>query len=75
MGHALALGSLPRFVLAANLNKILDALIESSQVSQLTAKWAESRRDSLKALMLMSVTLTDDIGKGLILLFWSFLMF
>ncbi|XP_044262327.1 tubulin-specific chaperone D [Tribolium madens] len=62
MGHALALGALPKFVLGANLGIIIDALIGTSQVNHLTAKWAESRRDSIKALTLLIETMSDDLG-------------
>lgn len=65
MGHTLALGSLPKFVLAANSSTIIDALIKSLEVSLTTQKWAEARRDALKALTNLSVTLGDEIGSDI----------
>lgn len=62
MGHALALGSLPKFVLVANLSIIINALIKSLETTLTTQKWAEARRDALKALTNLTVTLEDEIG-------------
>ncbi|XP_064213928.1 tubulin-specific chaperone D isoform X2 [Tribolium castaneum] len=64
MGHALALGALPKFVLEPQLGAIIDSLIATSQASPLTVKWAESRRDSIKALTSLSVTMAEDLAKS-----------
>lgn len=64
MGHALALGSLPKHILQPNFDFIVQALVGSTATSVATAKWAESRRDGIKALTLVVSTMADEIGKG-----------
>ncbi|KAJ8938560.1 hypothetical protein NQ314_011450 [Rhamnusium bicolor] len=63
MGHALALGALPKFILQPNLDYIIISLIESTLITPVTLKWAESRRDSVKALTSISATMAGEIGK------------
>ncbi|KAK9871289.1 hypothetical protein WA026_011559 [Henosepilachna vigintioctopunctata] len=65
MGHALALGSLPKFMLKDNLESIVEALIEATVITPSTLKWAEARRDCVKALSSIATTLGDDIEKEL----------
>ncbi|RZC41515.1 tubulin-specific chaperone D, partial [Asbolus verrucosus] len=65
MGHALALGALPKFILEPSLETIIDSLIQSTQITPVTLKWAESRRDAIKALTSLSVTTADEIGRTL----------
>ncbi|XP_060524658.1 tubulin-specific chaperone D [Cylas formicarius] len=62
MGHALALGSLPRFILLQNFEAVIDALTESSKITPATLKWAESRRDAVKALTMISSTMIGELG-------------
>lgn len=64
MGHALALGALPKFMLQPNLEFIIVSLFESTLITPVSQKWAESRRDSVKALTSISTTMAADIGKG-----------
>lgn len=64
MGHCLALGNLPKFTLQPNLDFVIKALIESTEITANTLKWAESRRDAVKALTSVAVTMADNIGKG-----------
>lgn len=59
MGHALALGALPAFMLQDDLNDILEALISVTYITPETFKWAESRRDAAKALTAILVSLND----------------
>lgn len=49
-GHSLALGALPKFMLAGKLRPVLGGLIQATQISEKEDKWAEARRDALKAL-------------------------
>lgn len=64
MGHALALGSMPSFMLKNHLNEIISYLIKSTVITIETLKWAEGRRDSIKALTAICVTLESDIQTG-----------
>ncbi|KAK5650202.1 hypothetical protein RI129_001231 [Pyrocoelia pectoralis] len=61
MGHALALGSLPSFILLPNLRKVIDALIVATHITSDTLKWAESRRDAIKALTSICLTMENYI--------------
>lgn len=67
MGHCLALGVLPKFALHPNLNFVITSLIEASKITQHTSKWAESRRDAVKALTSVADTMADNIGHGTVL--------
>ncbi|GLG98265.1 Tubulin-specific chaperone D [Gryllus bimaculatus] len=60
MGFALAIGSLPDFILKGQLHIVLPALITCTQVTETTVKWAESRRDALKALVSVCTTVGVD---------------
>lgn len=64
MGHALALGSLPKFMLQGHLEKVVSSLVKSTIITHETLKWAESRRDATKALCSVCVTMAEEIGKG-----------
>lgn len=64
MGHALALGALPAFMLKDNLDGILDALVSVTYITPETLKWAESRRDAAKAITSVCVNLNGDIKTG-----------
>lgn len=65
MGHALALGALPKFVLTtSNLNFILNKLMESTLMTPVSLKWAESRRDAIRALTSICITMSEEIGNG-----------
>ncbi|CAH1175633.1 unnamed protein product [Phaedon cochleariae] len=63
MGFGLALGCLPKFVLLGNFDEVVSALMEASKITPNTAKWAESRRDSVKALSSVSRTMAENLGK------------
>lgn len=64
MGHALAIGALPKFLLKNHLNTVTTSLINSTSVTIGTLKWSESRRDAIKALTSICVTLDNDICTG-----------
>lgn len=49
-GHSLALGAMPQFFLTGKLRSVLVGLIQATQITQKDEKWAEARRDALKAL-------------------------
>uniref|UniRef100_A0A1B6E9Z8 Tubulin-specific chaperone D n=1 Tax=Clastoptera arizonana TaxID=38151 RepID=A0A1B6E9Z8_9HEMI len=50
MGYALALGSLPAFMFEKDLNVVISNLITCATITENTSKWAEGRREALKAL-------------------------
>ena len=50
MGHALALGGMPRFMLAGKLNVVLEGLIAASTIGEKDSKMADARRDAIKAI-------------------------
>ncbi|BES95374.1 beta-tubulin cofactor D [Nesidiocoris tenuis] len=50
VGHALALGSLPLFMMTGFVDVIVSSLIECSKLTPETSKWVESRRYAIKAL-------------------------
>uniref|UniRef100_A0A8C9YCU9 Tubulin-specific chaperone D n=1 Tax=Sander lucioperca TaxID=283035 RepID=A0A8C9YCU9_SANLU len=49
-GSALALGSLPRFMIHSKLNQILEGLQQMCTVSQKDGSFTEARRDAVKAI-------------------------
>ncbi|XP_052769851.1 tubulin-specific chaperone D-like isoform X2 [Mya arenaria] len=49
-GHSLALGALPEFMLRGKLRPVLAGLIQATQITDKDQKWAEGRRDALKAI-------------------------
>ncbi|XP_041362453.1 tubulin-specific chaperone D-like [Gigantopelta aegis] len=49
-GYSLALGSLPKFMLHGQLEKVLTGLIQAATISESYVSWAETRRDALKAI-------------------------
>ncbi|KAK9710946.1 Tubulin folding cofactor D C terminal [Popillia japonica] len=61
MGYALAIGCLPSFMIRPHLSMIIKALIESTVITTVTTKWAESRRDSIKALTSICTTLENEL--------------
>ncbi|KAF7283125.1 hypothetical protein GWI33_001275 [Rhynchophorus ferrugineus] len=63
MGHALALGSLPKYILEPYFDLILESLTKASKVTPNTLKWAEGRRDAIKALTSVVSTMISEIGK------------
>ncbi|XP_056642378.1 tubulin-specific chaperone D [Diorhabda sublineata] len=62
MGHCLALGVLPKPILKRNFDSIVDVLIECAAITPNTSKWAECRRDAVKALTSVVATMSDSIG-------------
>ncbi|VEN50767.1 unnamed protein product [Callosobruchus maculatus] len=62
MGHCLALGALPKFILVSNFDFIVTSLIEATAIVPATVKWAESRRDAVKALTSIANTMSEHLG-------------
>lgn len=58
LGYAMAIGNLPKFMIKGKVDELVSALLESLKITEPTLKWAESRRDSIKAL----VSLISTIG-------------
>ncbi|XP_069124940.1 tubulin-specific chaperone D-like [Argopecten irradians] len=50
MGYSLAIGAIPKFFLKNKLRGILSGLMGASKVTEKEKKWAESRRDAVKAI-------------------------
>lgn len=65
MGHLLALGSLPEFMLRGRTDLVIDSVIKTMEITEMSLKWAESRRDALKALTMICNTIgtKENIGK------------
>lgn len=49
-GYALALGSLPEFLLSGNLMFVLHALVKAATIQPKQEALVESRRDAVKAV-------------------------
>jgi len=49
-GFALALGAMPRFMLASRLGLVISGLVSATSVAKKQQAFAESRRDAVKAL-------------------------
>ncbi|EFX63654.1 hypothetical protein DAPPUDRAFT_119008 [Daphnia pulex] len=56
VGNALALGSMPRFLLTVSLPKVIQQLCTCALITDKTLQWAESRKNALKALSLVCTT-------------------
>ncbi|KAG5900138.1 hypothetical protein JTB14_012811 [Gonioctena quinquepunctata] len=63
MGHSLALGALPKFMLKLHFDLVVSSLIEASAITPNTLKWAESRRDAIKALTSIAEYAEGEITK------------
>lgn len=50
MGFSRAIGALPAFFIRGKLRSILHGLISATEITEKEATWAESRRDALKAI-------------------------
>lgn len=50
MGYCQALGALPKFMICGKFQVILEALITASQITKKEEKWAQARRDAIKAI-------------------------
>ncbi|XP_075230882.1 tubulin folding cofactor D [Lycorma delicatula] len=50
MGFAMALGSLPNFMIKGCVKKIITSLIKCTKITDISSKWAESRRDAVRAI-------------------------
>jgi tubulin-specific chaperone D len=56
MGNSLALGSMPKFMLAGNLSRVINNLCQVAEITESTLQWAESRKNALSALAQITVT-------------------
>ncbi|BFZ03564.1 hypothetical protein BsWGS_06603 [Bradybaena similaris] len=59
-GHCLALGAFPKAMLEGNLSKVMSGLITVSTITERDEKMAEARRDALKALSSVCMTVNVD---------------
>lgn len=50
VGNALALGSMPRFLLIVSLDEVIQQLCTCALITDKTLQWAESRKNALTAL-------------------------
>lgn len=60
VGNALALGSMPRFLLTVSLSQVIKQLCVCARITDKTLQWAESRKNALAALSLVSATVGID---------------
>ncbi|EFX60630.1 hypothetical protein DAPPUDRAFT_342304 [Daphnia pulex] len=56
VGNALALGSMPRFLLTVSWPKVIQQLCTCALITDKTLQWAESRKNALTALSLVCTT-------------------
>jgi hypothetical protein len=56
VGNALALGSMPRFLLTVSLSEVIQQLCTCALITDKTLQWAESRKNALTALSLVCTT-------------------
>ncbi|KAK3089885.1 hypothetical protein FSP39_007355 [Pinctada imbricata] len=68
MGFSLAIGALPKFMICGKLEQILKDLIIASSVTPNHEKWAEGRKEALKALtrVCMAVGVQSSGSKSVI---------
>lgn len=64
IGHSLAVGVLPKFVIVNEMDEIVNVLTLSCGITVQTAKWAEGRKSCIKALTSVSITMADEMGKA-----------
>ena len=65
-GFSLALGSLDTALLQGRHDEVIENLIQCTRFSEGTEKWAESRRDAVKALTNVGTKLSDQLSTELI---------
>lgn len=70
MGHCSALGVLPNFMLKVHIDSVINALLNSIEITAPTLKWSESRRDAIKALTNICCTLKNEVGTGEYFCYW-----
>lgn len=56
VGNALALGSMPRFLLTVSLADVVKQLCSCALITEKTLQWAEARKNALAALALVCTT-------------------
>lgn len=56
IGNALALGSMPRFLLTVSLAEVIQQLCTCATITEKTLQWAEARKNGLAALALVCST-------------------
>ncbi|GFR62125.1 tubulin-specific chaperone D, partial [Elysia marginata] len=59
-GHSLALGAIPKVMVKGQLKRIMTGLIEATQVTPKDEKMAEARRDAVKAVANLCLTVGVD---------------
>lgn len=57
IGFAQAIGYFPLFIICERVKNVIQALIKCTEISELTLKWAESRKEAIHALIMMCQTL------------------
>jgi len=65
-GFSSALGVLPGSILRGKEEEVIHALIKCSKITEGTEKWAESRRDAVKALGIVVCTALPWLSKELV---------
>ncbi|CAG5136571.1 unnamed protein product [Candidula unifasciata] len=59
-GHSLALGAFPKAMLEGNLSKVMSGLITVATITERDEKMAEARRDAIKALSSVCMTVSVE---------------
>ncbi|XP_031838123.1 tubulin folding cofactor D [Nomia melanderi] len=57
IGFAQAIGYFPLFIICERVKDVIPALIKCTEISELTLKWAESRKEAIHALIMVCQTL------------------
>ena len=71
VGNALALGSMPDFILKVDLNGVMQALCQCALITPKTLQWAEARKNALSALAMVCTTvgIIQSSSSGLLVIF------
>jgi len=65
-GFSAALGALPAHLLEGKEEEVISGLIAACKISEGTEAWAEARREAVKALALVAVTVMDKLDLRLV---------
>ena len=65
-GFSAALGALPAHLLEGKEEEVISGLIAACKISEGTEAWAEARREAVRALALVAVTVMDKLDPRLV---------
>lgn len=55
---------MPAFMLVNKIDYVIDSIMNTTEITDSTLKWAESRRDAIKALTQIAMTIGPEIDLG-----------